>query len=851
MLRLHALGSLTVERDGAGVPEIAEQHKPLALLALVAVSGEHGVSRDTLAAYLWPDRDAERARGSLSQTVYTLRKQLAEPSLFHGTRTLRLDEAVIGCDLWDLERALGRGDAADAAALYTGPFLHGFFLPGSAELDHWIEEQRSDLKRRVTSAIESLARKADASGDHPAAVGRWRRLLALEPGNSRVAAGLVAALAEGGDRAGALEVAQSHEGFLLAEFDAPPDPVVSALAANIRQPNGSPPRPQSVEVTSRGAAHAGIPASSRLPELPRYAAARRRVVPLAALAGVLVVAAVLTSLAARGGSGGIRPAISERRIAVIAFANETGDTALASIGRIATDWVIQGLVQTQLVDVVGPGVRSGSFPALGDSTPPSPGLIVRGSYSREADSLVVQAQLVEAATGRVVRAVGPISGPLHEPLAVIERLRQQLAGALATRVDGRLSRWSDAASQPTSFEAYRAFDEGLSAFFSLDSTANANAGRVLLRAAALDTTFNLPLLWAVYAFDNVGDSSHVDSVMRVLESRRERLARFDLALFDAHAAYLHGDGVGEYNALRRVVAVAPNSEWLYKLAFAAMNLYYMAEADSLLNALDPDMGWMREWPAYWGLRVDLLYVAGRHDEELSLLSRLKSRFPVSVTGLREGRALAALGRADDVVAMVDDRLGQTPRSIDLEGLLRIVSAARVHGHVQLARVIGERTLRVRQLTRYDSTVSLERYRVLVTEAAGMWEEAARNARELILADSIAHHHDALPYMVLLQAALRKGGNPDTVGLVARALAETAGRTIDGGSIWDSSDSPLAVQAELAALQGDVGRTTTLIREALNHGGRDYFAFSERPAFDGVRADPSLAQLLHNPATDRR
>jgi len=200
--------------------------------------------------------------------------------------------------------------------------------------------------------------------------------------------------------------------------------------------------------------------------------------------------------------------------------------------------------------------------------------------------------------------------------------------------------------------------------------------------------------------------------------------------------------------------------------------------------------------------------------------------------------------------MVDDRLGRTPRSIELEDLLRIVSAARVHGHVQLARAIAERALRVRQLTSYDSTVSLERYRVLVTETAGMWEEAARNARELIRADSIAHHHDALPYMVLLQAALRKGGNPDTAGLVARALADTAGRAIDGGSMWDSSDSPLAVQAELAALQGDVGRTTTLIREALNRYGQ-ISAFSERPAFDRVRADPSLAPLLHNPATDRR
>ena len=175
----------------------------------------------------------------------------------------------------------------------------------------------------------------------------------------------------------------------------------------------------------------------------------RRVAAVATITGVLVAAIAIRGLLDRQRARHDGRGFSERRIAVTPFRNDTGDSSLASVGRTAVDWVVQGLVQTQLVEVVAPGVREGSLPALGDGArAPNAGLIVGGSYSLRADSLVLQAQIVEAATGRVVRVVGPVAGPRAEPLVTIERLRQRLAGALATRVDPRLSRWSMRRASP-------------------------------------------------------------------------------------------------------------------------------------------------------------------------------------------------------------------------------------------------------------------------------------------------------------------------------------------------------------------------------------------------------------------
>src|SRR4029079_17577093 len=125
----------------------------------------------------------------------TLRKQLAEPALFVGTRTLRLNPTAISSELYDFTQALERDDPNAAIELYSGAFLEGFFVPGCIELERWIESERADLAQQSAAAIESLARRACERGDHAAAARWWRRSTAAEPGNSRAVAALVPALA--------------------------------------------------------------------------------------------------------------------------------------------------------------------------------------------------------------------------------------------------------------------------------------------------------------------------------------------------------------------------------------------------------------------------------------------------------------------------------------------------------------------------------------------------------------------------------------------------------------------------------------------------------------------------------
>ena len=238
-LRLRTLGGLAVEGELPPALGAATQRRPLALLALLALARDRGVSRDKLVAYLWPESSAEKARHLLNQALYSLRRDLTADELFLGSSELRLNATVLPVDAREFEEAVDRGDSERAGALYAGPFLDGFFLSGAPEFEHWVETERARLARRAERALETLAGTATARGNHPAAVDWWRRLTALDPLSSRFAIGQMEALVAAGDRAGALRHARVHEQLVAQELETSPDGRVAALVQRLRAEAGS------------------------------------------------------------------------------------------------------------------------------------------------------------------------------------------------------------------------------------------------------------------------------------------------------------------------------------------------------------------------------------------------------------------------------------------------------------------------------------------------------------------------------------------------------------------------------------------------------------------------------------
>lgn len=225
MLYLLTLGGLSLS-DGERIL-LPDQRRRLALLALLAVAGERGMSREKLIAFLWSESTTESGRHSLHQLLYYLRRNVHDELLI-GTDPLRLNPQVVSSDLAAFTSAAAGSDATTLLSLYGGPFLDGFFLNAAPEFDEWVEAQRTRLHSMYAAALYRLARAADQDEQHTVAIERWRALTTVEAFDARAHLGLMRALSAAGDPKGALRHARAYEQLLRSKLDEDLSPDVQA-----------------------------------------------------------------------------------------------------------------------------------------------------------------------------------------------------------------------------------------------------------------------------------------------------------------------------------------------------------------------------------------------------------------------------------------------------------------------------------------------------------------------------------------------------------------------------------------------------------------------------------------------
>src|SRR5690348_7455506 len=171
------------------------QRRRLALLTILALSRRAPVSRDRVLALLWPDRDEARVRHALAQLLYELRRDLGADITAGGGDDLSVHPDLFSSDVGDFEQALEAHAFDRAVALYSGPFLDGFFVSDAPEFERWADEQRARLRSGYLRALEAQAGEAESRRDFARAVEYRRRIAAADPLSARHATLLMQALA--------------------------------------------------------------------------------------------------------------------------------------------------------------------------------------------------------------------------------------------------------------------------------------------------------------------------------------------------------------------------------------------------------------------------------------------------------------------------------------------------------------------------------------------------------------------------------------------------------------------------------------------------------------------------------
>lgn len=238
-LRLQILGGFRL-LGAEGQTFRLPTRKAEALLAYLAMPPQRPHRRDHLAGLLWADRGDKQARHSLNQTVFSIRKAVAEPGIdpivVEGD-SLAIDSGLLEVDAERFERLL-RSDrpaaCARAAEVYQGDLLEGLNLREEPFME-WLEGERRRLRELALTGLSRQLETQQTQGEIEGGIQTSLRLLALDPLQEPVHRALMQFYAEQGRFGAAVQQYESCRTTLERELDIAPAADTEDLFRQIRE----------------------------------------------------------------------------------------------------------------------------------------------------------------------------------------------------------------------------------------------------------------------------------------------------------------------------------------------------------------------------------------------------------------------------------------------------------------------------------------------------------------------------------------------------------------------------------------------------------------------------------------
>jgi TolB-like protein/tetratricopeptide (TPR) repeat protein len=584
--------------------------------------------------------------------------------------------------------------------------------------------------------------------------------------------------------------------------------------------------------------------------------ARRERMP-ATVATAVVLAVLTLSAALVGGPSPGSPRVRDAatldpgRIVVAPLTNRSSDPALDALAELASEEITRGLELTEVIDIADPGVKPPDRPReVAHALPPGEeavaaralafatgsGLAVWGSVTRRGDQIEIAAHMVDERNGRILRTLEPVLGDTAEPRPALRVLRDRLMAVLAEAVDPRLGASASTAGEPPRYDAYLEFSTGVGIWY------DQRNGRAALphfaRAAELDSTFALPLIWAAWVHQTLDQCDSTETIARRLAAMH--LTQLERLQTERQTDRCRGDLAAAYRTAHLLADARPRSEvWAEQLARDALDFERPRETVEVLERLHPDRGALRGRVSYYNWLTNAYHLLGDHERELQAAVRARRQFPANLAALRmELVARAALGQGRVVTDQLSviDALPPDPIRRKATVMREIALDLAAHGDSVAARAAFSSTLRwlASRPTAERTTEYMRFERARTLEAAG-FRDSARAAVE-----PLARSHPGIEdYLGLVGVlAAQRGDTAEAVRTDAVLESLEGARRRGRASYW---------RACIAARRGQREAAVDLLGRALSDGyvfnGLFFLSAHLEPSFAVLRGYAPFEELL--------
>ena len=449
-LELRLLGPLAISRDGVALalPPSRKVRVLIAYLALVPRPSTRGHLCELLGDI------ANDPRGDLRWCLSKARSILDQPGrrrLGTSGDTVRLDLADCFVDVVELDNALQGGvEKLDCerlralSSLFAGDFLDGLELDRSPHFNSWLAAQRRRLRACHVAVLEHLVGRLAA--DSQETFGGLQKWLELAPFDRRAHEILLGALG----KRGRLREGDEH----------------LAATARLYEGEGLDWRPLREAWRDAKARHAG---------------------------GSAALGAPAAFLASTEPIGPEHPTQRRASIAVMPFVDQLADSAARGgmADGLAHD-IITRLAKLRSLFVIAQGtvfaLDERSIGAQEAGRTLNVDYFVSGSVRRQANRLLVNVDLVETRTARVVWAEA-FDDKLDDAFLVLDEIGNRIVASIAGEIE-TIERNRAILRPPNSLDAWEAHHRGLWHMYRFNRADNDRARHFFEMAVRLDPTFS-------------------------------------------------------------------------------------------------------------------------------------------------------------------------------------------------------------------------------------------------------------------------------------------------------------------------------------------------------------------------
>lgn len=249
--------------------------------------------------------------------------------------------------------------------------------------------------------------------------------------------------------------------------------------------------------------------------------------------------------------------VKSDKIAVLKFGNNTGNPQYDIVSKMASDWIIHGITENNLAQVITPDlvdeyktILKGKNIEEDETTIVKeylkPSKIISGNFYLKNGKLLFQAMLIDGKTNKTNFSFKPTECDAANPLQCIEDLNESITGYFITEDKKKLM----LQESPPKYEAYKYL---LEAKFSNDKQEYIN---LLNKAIAADSTYFEPKVLRVGYYYNEKDFKKADSLLKLIKPDSYTNKR-QLNLLNMYEAMLKGDNHTVYKTILKEYEIAP------------------------------------------------------------------------------------------------------------------------------------------------------------------------------------------------------------------------------------------------------------------------------------------------------